>query len=154
MRISAVLLVVFTMSVTGQIFADEASHRAAAEEMLKEANTDKTMQSAIDTMLDAQIKANRSLAPVKDVMKKFLTKHLSFESLKEELIDLHVKEFTEDELKEVAAFYRTPTGKKFISKQPVMMQKGAEMGMRRVQENTAELQTMIQAELKKNTPKP
>jgi len=126
--------------------ADEASHRAAAEEMLKEANTDKTMRAAIDTMLDAQLKANRALVPVKDVMKKFLIKHLSYEAVKDELIDLQVKEFTEEELKEIAAFYRSPTGKKFIEKQPLMMQKGAEIGMRRVQENSAELTQMIQAE--------
>ena len=125
--------------------ADEASHRAAAEEMLKEANTDKTMRAAIDTMLDAQLKANRALVPVKDVMKKFLIKHLSYEAVKDELIDLQVKEFTEEELKEIAAFYRSPTGKKFIEKQPLMMQKGAEIGMRRVQENSAELTQMIQA---------
>ena len=130
-------------------WADEASHRAAAEEMLKDANTDKTMRAAIDTMLDAQLKANRGLVPVKDVMKKFLIKHLSFEALKDELIELHVKEFTEEELKEIAAFYRSPAGKKFIEKQPVMMQKGAELGMRRVQENTAELTQMIQAEQNK-----
>lgn len=117
--------------------------------MLKDANTDKTMRAAIDTMLDAQLKANRGLVPVKDVMKKFLIKHLSYEALKDELIDLHVKEFTEEELKEIAAFYRSPAGKKFIEKQPIMMQKGAELGMRRVQENTAELTQMIQAEQNK-----
>jgi hypothetical protein len=133
----------------GAAFADEASHRAAAEEMLKAANTDKTMNAAIDTMLDAQLKANKGLVPVKDVMKKFLSKHLSYEAMKDDLIDLHVKEFSEEELKAVAAFYRTPAGRKFVEKQPVMMQKGAELGMRRVQENTAELQTMIQAELGK-----
>lgn len=130
--------------------ADEKSHRAAAEELLTEAMTEKSMRAAIDTMLDVQLKANRALVPVKDVMKKFFVKHLSYESLKEEMIDLHVAEFTEGELKEVAAFYRTPTGKKFVEKQPVMMQKGAELGMRRVQENAEELQILIQAELNKS----
>jgi uncharacterized protein len=148
MRGLMALMVVASMNA-GAVFADDASHRAAAEDLLKSANTDKTMQAAIDTMLDAQLKANKALVPVKDVMKKFLTKHLSYEALKDDLIDLQVKEFTEAELKEIAAFYRTPTGKKFIEKQPVMMQKGAELGMRRVQENTAELQQMIQAELGK-----
>lgn len=151
MRGFLALMIAMTMNAA-TVFADEASHRAAAEELLKEANTDRTMRAAIDTMLDAQLKANRALVPVKDVMRKFLVKHLSYEALKEELIDLHTKEFSEAELKEIAAFYRTETGKKFIAKQPVMMQKGAELGMRRVQENSAELQTMIQAELNKNKP--
>lgn len=151
MRGFLALMIAMTMNAA-TVLADEASHRAAAEELLKEANTDRTMRAAIDTMLDAQLKANRALVPVKDVMRKFLVKHLSYEALKEELIDLHVKEFSEAELKEIAAFYRTETGKKFIAKQPVMMQKGAELGMRRVQENSAELQTMIQAELNKNKP--
>ena len=87
------------------------------------------MQAAMDQMMAVQLKANPQLAPFKDVMKKFLDKHLSYASIKEELISLYVSEFTETELKELVAFYRTPVGKKAVDKLPVLMQKGAELGV-------------------------
>jgi uncharacterized protein len=129
--------------------ADEKSHRAAAEDMLEAANVEQAMQAAIDQTLAVQIKANPQLEPVKGVMKKFFAKHLSYSALKDDLIKIHMEQFTEPELKEIAAFYRTPTGKKAVEKLPILMQKGSELGMRRVQENAAELKQMIEDELKK-----
>jgi len=129
--------------------ADEKSHRKTAEDLLKAMDVEKTMQASIDAALDLQIKANPGLARFKDVMKKFLTKHMSYASIKEDLIKLYVKEFTEDELKDLMKFYQTPTGKKFLKKAPVMMQKGGELGLKRVQENMPELKKMIEDSLKK-----
>lgn len=130
-------------------WADEKSHRAAAEDLLKAANTEQALQAAIDQTLAIQLKANPQLAPVKDVMKKFFAKHLGYSALKDDLIKIHMEEFTEAELKEIAAFYRTPTGKKAADKLPALMQKGAELGMKRVQENADELRRMIEEALKK-----
>jgi hypothetical protein len=129
--------------------ADEKSHRAAAEEMLQAANTEQTMLTAIDQVLDVQLKTNPELEPVKNVMKKFFAKHFSYAALKDDLIKIHMEQFTETELKEIAAFYRTPTGKKAVERLPTLMQKGSELGMRRVQEHAAELKQMIDEELKK-----
>ncbi|MBL8794723.1 MAG: DUF2059 domain-containing protein [Planctomycetia bacterium] len=129
--------------------ADEKSHRAAAEELLKVSNTEKAMQSAIDQMLALQLKANPQLEPVKDVMRQFLIKHISYAAVKDDLIAIYVAEFTDPELKEITAFYRTPTGKKAVEKLPVMFQKGAELGVKRVQENSAELKRMIEEALRK-----
>ena len=50
------------------------------------------------------------------------------------------------ELKELTAFYETPTGKKTIEKMPQLMAQGAQIGAARVQENMAELQAMIKEE--------
>lgn len=149
MRTLCLVLSVVWLGVNGAVLADEASHRAAAEELLVQAGTKQAMNASIDTMLEAQIKANKAIAPMKQVMRDFLSKQLSFESLKEELIDLYVKEFSEEELKEITAFYRTPAGKKLVEKQPVLLQKGVELGIRRVQASSAELQQLIQAELNK-----
>lgn len=135
-------------------WADEKSHLAAAEEFLRAANTEQTMLATIDQMLAVQLKANPQLEPVKDVMKNFFAKHLSYSALKDDLIKVYMAEFTEAEMKEIAAFYRTPTGKKTIEKMPVLMQKGAELGMKRVQDNLAELKQRIEKALKKEPDNP
>lgn len=54
-------------------------------------------------------------------------------------------------MNEIAAFYRTPTGKKAIEKMPSLMQKSAELSMKRVHENSDELKQMIAEAMKKNT---
>jgi hypothetical protein len=132
---------------------DDKSHRAAAETLLMAANMEESMNSMIDQSLEMQIKTNPQLAPLRAVMRKFFAKHLSFESLKEDFIDLYVEEFTEEELLDIAAFYQTPTGRKSIEKMPVLFQKGGELGSRRVQENAGELRKMIQEELNRQNPK-
>ncbi len=144
-----IVLTLVLATAAASAFADENSHRAAAEEVLTLCNTEKVMQAALDTTLGAQLKANPALEPVKDVMKAFFAKYLSYAAVKEDLISLYVTEFTEAELKELAAFYRTPTGKKSIEKLPVLFQKGSDIGTKRVQEHLPELQQMIQAEFRR-----
>lgn len=152
MRIWMAMVAVSLMwsAASSRAWADEKSHRAAAEELLKATNVDQTMTAAIDQMLALQLKANPKLEPVKDVLKKFLAKHLNYAVLKNDLIRLYTAEFTEAELKEIAAFYRTPTGKKAIEKMPVLMQKGAELGAKRVQDNLPELKQMIEQSCKRS----
>jgi len=132
--------------------ADETSHRKAAEEMLLAMNTDKVMQTMVDEMLDLQTKQNPTLAPYKAVMKKFLTKHLGWDSLKDDMVKLYVESFTEAELKEMTRFYKTPVGRKAIEQLPKLTAKGAQLGVEKVQANLAELQRMIAEEEKKNKP--
>jgi hypothetical protein len=119
--------------------ADEKSHRKAAEELFETMDLQKYFQGAVDTMLKLQLKANPAVARYRDVLKKFLDKHMSYASLKEDLVRLYTKEFTEEELKELARFNRTPTGKKFMQKSPGLLQKATEAGAQRVQDELKKL---------------
>lgn len=146
------LTVALALALVGNfatVRGDDASHRKAAEEMFNVMNMEKQMDTAINQMVDVQVKANPQLAQVKGAMKQFMSKYLRYSAIKDDLIKIYTAEFTEAELKELTAFYRTPVGKKSIEKMPALMQKGSELGMKRVQENAAELQQMIQDELKK-----
>jgi hypothetical protein len=123
--------------------ADEASHRRAAEELLRAVDVEKTLQASIEASLELQLKANPGLAQHRKTMHKFLSKYMSYASMKDDLLQLYVTEFSEEELKDLTKFYRTPTGQKFLRKAPTLMKKGGELGLRRVQENVAELRRMI-----------
>jgi hypothetical protein len=129
--------------------ADDKSHKAAAEQLLKVTDAEKLMERSIDVVLDQQLKANPQLAPAKEAMRKFFKKHLSYASIKDDMIKIYTEEFTEDELKKAVEFYSTPVGKKLAAKMPVLLQKGGELGMKRVQENAEELRQMIEEELNK-----
>jgi hypothetical protein len=124
--------------------ADDASHRQAAEQLLVATNTEQVLDDSLEASLQMQISQNPMLAPYADTMRAFFEKHLAWESIKPELVDLYVTSFTEKELKEISKFYSTPVGRKAITKLPELMSAGAAIGQRRVQENMGELVQMIQ----------
>jgi len=123
--------------------ADDASHKAAVQELFKVMHMDETMAKSIDAMLDQQVKQNPVLARFRAVMSAFLQKHMSWESIEPEMAKIYMQEFTEEEIKDMTAFYKTPLGQKVVTRTPIMMAKGAEIGQERVQANMAELQKMI-----------
>ena len=137
------LVFVLTSSVS---IADDKSHRQAIEELFTVLNLAKTMEMSIEQILEVQMQQNVQLAPYRDVMQKFLHKYFSLESLKEELIQLYAADFTEADLKQLIAFYRTPVGQKTIEKLPKLMAQGAQLGMARVQMHQEELRHMIEEE--------
>ncbi len=71
----------------------------------------------------------------------------------EELLDkiaaLYAKNFTADELNEITAFYRGPTGQKFVQQMPALMQQSVAIGQQFGQTLGAELQQRMKEELRK-----
>jgi hypothetical protein len=124
--------------------ADDASHRKAAEELLTVTNAENNLQEIAEQLIDSLLQQNPQLAPHRDVLQTFMTKYLGWESLKEDMITIYAKEFTEDELKELTAFYHTPVGKKAIEKLPQLVHTGAQLGITRIQANRAELLRILE----------
>jgi hypothetical protein len=67
----------------------------------------------------------------------------------DEVTAIYARNFTADELREVAAFYRGPTGQKFLQKQPVILQDSMAIGQKFGQSVAAEMQNRIVEELRK-----
>ena len=63
-------------------------------------------------------------------------------------------EFAEAELRDMIAFYKTPTGQKAIAKLPALMAKGAQIGQQRIQEHLPELQEAIKKRIQEETKEP
>lgn len=145
-KTSIIIFLIMNMLLSSLAVAGEDTHRQAAEKLLYVADMEKALEESIEQMLNIQLQQQPSLAPYKEIMLRFLKKHMGFESLKEDIVAIYIEEFTEKELNEIIAFYETPTGRKTIEKMPKLMAKGAQLGVSRVQQNIGELQQMIQAE--------
>ena len=117
-----------------------------AETLLETSNTKYMMEQAVEQMLQLQLQQNPALTPYREIMMKFINKHMSYNSLKPELIELYAESFTAQELRDLTAFYQTPTGQKAIQKMPELMSKGGQIGAMRIQSNIPELQQMIKQE--------
>jgi hypothetical protein len=124
------------------------THQAAAEELLRLLQLDTMTDQMIDTMLKAQVQQNPDLVKFQDVMRAFLTKYISYNALKPDLVKMYVDAFTEKELREITTFYRTKTGQKCIDVMPTLIQKGAALGGQRVSEHMDELKAAIESSVK------
>jgi hypothetical protein len=122
------------------------AHLKAAEDVLTASGAATHLQGNIETMLkqaSAGIPDDKR-AKFMEVMKSFMDKHFNWEIIKDQMAAMYAKEFTEKELKDLTIFYNSPLGKKINEKQPLLFQKGAEIGQQTVQSHQVELQQMMQ----------
>ena len=126
-------------------FADKEAEKEA-EVFMSIMGMEEVLERSMNGMLERQLKNNPGLTPFKDIIRAFLQKHVSYDSLKPDMIRIYAETFTAAELKAINAFYRTDAGKKAIQKIPELMAKGGEIGVSRFQANVPELQALIKAE--------
>jgi hypothetical protein len=125
---------------------DEDSHRKAAENLLLVMEVDKSLPQIVDQVVENQLKHNPQLAPQQDILQRFLTKYLNWESVKEDTITVYTQVFTETELKQLTEFYTTPLGKKVHEKMPQLTFIAGQIGLQKAQAHHTELQQMIEKE--------
>lgn len=114
----------------------DASSLAAARDLLEVTGVSKQMDGMIDAAkkgFNEGAKAENPEAATKmseefdAIMKKFLSYK---EDMMVDFAQLYAETFTVAEMKEVADFYRSGTGAKFVTQLPMLMQKGADIGMK------------------------
>jgi hypothetical protein len=115
-----------------------------AEKLLDNLGMKAVFEKSITQNLDFQLQQNPELLPYIGVMKKFLAKHMSYESLKDDMVKLYATTFTVQELKDIRAFYSTETGKKTLEKLPELGRISNQLGNERVQKNIAELHQALE----------
>lgn len=139
------LILALVTFVTFPCFAQDKSdsHYLAAKELLLVMNTPELIESSIIGMIDLQKRHNPMLEAFEDIFYYFFNKHMSWDNLKDVYIQLYMDEFTESELHEITAFYKTETGQKAAMVNPVLMQKGMDIGEQIVMNNMTELEELI-----------
>ena len=141
-----IALLLFCSAVKAQTATITPARLKAAEDALNASGAGRQMQSSISTMLQQasanvpEDKRSKFLA----VMNSFMSKYMNWEILKDQMAAMYATEFTEKELKDLSLFYQSPLGKKLAEKQPILFQKGADIGRMAVQSHQAELQQMMQ----------
>ena len=108
---------VAVLCAAGRISAAEPveSHRAAALAYLEAKGTPRLLERNCRLMLEKQLAAAPEYASHRAELEKFYLGTFGFPALKEDLIKLYTAEYSEAELRELAAFYSTPLGKKTVS---------------------------------------
>jgi len=129
------LLTLLCLAISFPAFADEANQRALAEKILEITKSEEAMRTGFLAVFDPILNNMRQggMPPaatdeVKAAVREWFDTEVRWEDLKPKMIDIYVKEFSEQELKDLLEFYQSPTGQKAVTKLAVVMQQGAAVG--------------------------
>lgn len=144
-----ICLAVSLLTPLPALAVDKSSHDAAVEEMLQVLDMKAKMTETVNALLDAQLQGNPELVPFTRTLRAFMDKYFGWDSLKDDVVAIWKETFTEPEIRELTAFYKTPVGQKAMKNLPQLTVKGAVIGQTRAQEHLPELLEMLEADAKK-----
>jgi hypothetical protein len=130
--------------------ADEASHKRAALKLMEVTNAKDMMdqrlvlfEGLLEQTIDASDLTPEEQEAANDTKKELMdwcSDILDWEKLRDQIADIYVQVFTEDELNELIRFYQSPVGQKLLEKTPEIMQKSVEIVQTILQDKLSEFQ--------------
>ena len=116
--------------LSSQVMADAASHAAAARQLLKLVNADQIAGpwfGQVNQMFAQRFIETQAPESKKAVLESYqakadatLNKVVGWDKLEPEMVKLYTKGFSEAELNELIAFYKSPLGQKVLKQMPAL----------------------------------
>jgi hypothetical protein len=145
-------LLILTLSLPLAARADEASHRAKAKEMMTIMHTQKMVQQVTEN-IKAQIAqaaekvagpaanddAKAKAAQFEKKANELIDAKLGWDAMQASFTDVYVKNFTEEQLDSIIAFYKTPAGTALLETLPTVNSQVGQIG----NSHMAELQPQL-----------
>ena len=128
------------------VTADTASHRAAIEHLFSLTQIRQKIDDSVQTVAALQLQQTPQLAAHREALTAFLERHIGWDALHEDLVQMYLQAFTEQELDSINRFYATPAGQKVITIVPQLVQQRNQLAMQRLQDNIGELQQIMNGE--------
>jgi len=118
----------------------------------------KPLFNQMRSMMEQQFTRMGASEDMKPILKRYTDKlfnimeqTLSWQTLKEDMISIYVNAFSEDELKGMLAFYKSPVGLSVIEKMPAAMQQSMitmQRRMPKLQEQLKQISEELAEEIK------
>ena len=143
MRAALIVLFVFASAISSHA-EDESSHRSAATEYLVLSGVEQNMAGMAPLMSNVIVTSNPTFQPYRSVIEDWASKTMTWKNFESRFVSAYVEAFSEPELREMIAFYKTPAGQKLVKLQPALMQKGNQFGTEVAKEHQDELKAMIE----------
>jgi len=137
-----------TKQVVNSVKENDAEYKQAVTKLLEQTGMKESFSKIIEQQTDVLVKRLPVLKSVKDDIKSFYSKYLSWDRIKEETIKIYKKYYTLEEIKELQKFYQTPVGKKTIKVLPSIMQESRMIGYNLVKSHGKELDDIISKAMK------
>lgn len=121
------------------------SHMAAARELLDVVRLQEVAAAGVRVSIDEQIRTDPSLEPYRTIMKEWGSQIFASDEAKTAFATIYAEAFSEDDLRQLTAFYRTPLGQRLANSQATLTVRGAEVGRSLATAHQADLMARIQA---------
>ena len=125
--------------------ADEASHLQEVETLFRLTQMESKVDESVDNLLAMQMQQNPELAPREAVVRSFLERNIGWQALRPNLVTMYLASFTEEELKQMNAFYVTPVGQKVLTQVPELVEARNRLAAQRLQERIGEMQQALES---------
>lgn len=132
-----VLVIVLSLILVQGAWTGEDTHRELAEKLLLLMDAQKNIEQSFEMVKQMQMTqlkrmklpggATDKAQAVQQKIMDFLAKEMSWDKLKDDYISIYAETFTEEELKGLIEFYKSPVGQKFIQKTPELMKRSMEI---------------------------
>lgn len=157
MRRAAILCLVLTCTTPKLAWGGDSkpSHREAAAELFKLTGSDMPEATVAIVCLQFALQQKMEWEADRETIAKWV-EDISWERMEPRMIDVYVAAFTEEEIRDQIAFYKTPTGQKTVQQMPMLIQGTLKVGLELAQEHQAELLELLETrrkEIEKTTGK-
>ncbi len=125
------------------------TRRAAVDELFTVMHLAETFQQGLEQAVRTQLDAQPSLRPMEGVMRAFFARYMSFDAMRDGFARIYLDAFTELEVRQMTAFYRTPVGRRAVQEVPDLMRRGGQIGTEQVRAHQSELLEMVRAEMER-----
>jgi len=156
-----ILLICFLSSFS--VFAADTNKKAEIEELLLLMNTDAmvdSMYSQMSQMMQGMGQQLKVKPKEQAIFKKFtarmfstMKEEMNWEKMKGPTIEIYAKHFSEKEISDMIAFYKTESGKSMVKKLPAVMTDSMMMGQNMMKNFIPKMQKIsqeLQSELTKH----
>ncbi|MBK6741825.1 MAG: DUF2059 domain-containing protein [Hydrogenophilales bacterium] len=120
-----------------------AGSKELATELLEIYDVPATARMAVSTMIDTLTTQDAHLRPYAGIVRDFANQRLTWPNLREGIVKEYTTTFSEQELRDLVEFFKSPTGKKFIQASPGLSQRVGSSVQRVLVEYQKELDKMI-----------
>lgn len=127
----------------------DADHRAAAAELVEVLDMETAFFDGVRVGLDASADAP-GMDEMRPVMEAFFDRYITWDKVVDDYVALYQETFSQAELEELVAFYRSPIGQRLVEEQSGLMARGARVGQDLMAEHETELMTMLMGAMRED----
>ena len=121
------------------------THAAAAHELVAMTGAEQQVKQSSEAMIDMQFRASPQMAELfGDVIRAYVGEQMAWSTLEPEFVRIYCDLFTEEDLRGLIAFNRTPLGQKILKSTPELVRRSMAVGEARIQANMPEFQKRME----------
>ena len=137
--------------LASSLYAQQDSHMQAVNEFIEVTQMKGNLGQASERMINLQIEAMPQMAQFKDVLIKFHNKYVTWDRMSDKIKNVYKKNYTEQEIRDIIAFYKTDTGQKFAKRNQKVAFQIMRISQQQAMKHQAKLREMIMNAVQSDT---